>query len=447
MRECRKVLGLLLALAVAAPAASREEARLYNPYARLKNGPPLTRIFHKVEPRWLLAKLQNPKLHPSARMPDLKLTEEEALDIMAYLKSVAGEPLPRAQWPAWGAKGTDELTDRERTAVFALVERGKAVWGKARCTICHTISGPRGRLVGGFVDLRVGGIDLMIAGTKLKRDWLYAWLTEPKSYFPDTLMPRYRFSDDEVRALVEYILRDTSFFPAEEEEKEKPERFATLERPERARRGKRLIEVSRCVVCHDIKDIPEVLSAPLRAAAPPAGSFEFLAYDLRCMSCHSIEGRGGTYAPDLTTAGSRLREDWIVKFVGSPDMIRPLSQQMPRFNLTANEAKLIASYLSKSRRNRRIPADIPGEPATPEKVQRGRDAFKSRGCFSCHSTGEGPGGTVGPQLATVGKRLRPGYIWFHLNEPHNSNPYSAEPDYGLSDEEARPIAVYLATRK
>jgi mono/diheme cytochrome c family protein len=120
---------------------------------------------------------------------------------------------------------------------------------------------------------------------------------------------------------------------------------------------------------------------------------------------------------------------------------------MPKLNLTAEEAKIIASYLSTSRHDARIPEDIPGESVTAEDIQRGREVFQARGCFSCHATGEIPGGVVGPDLTTVQERMKPGAIWFHIRKPHAVNPYSAEPDYGLTDDEVRGLAAYLSTRK
>ena len=449
----RFLLLLALPLAVLAVAAGQElssqQPPLYNPYERPKNGPPLTKVFHKVQTSWLLQKLREPKHHPSARMPDFKFSEDETLDIMVYLKSVAGEPGAQIRWPAWAGKTFDDMEDKEIDAAFELVERGQAVWGDARCTICHKVNGPTGEIIGGLVDLRVGGIDLQIAATKLKRDWLYRWIQEPKNYFPDTLMPRYRLSDGEIRALVEFILRDDTFLPLTEEEddgEETPKSWSALDDPQRVPRGKHLIELSRCVLCHDIQGIADVLPRPALARPAAARSFEFLVYDLRCLSCHAIEGRGGTYAPDLSNEGSRLQQAWIARFVESPDMIRPLSQQMPKFNLTAAEARLIASSLSK-RQDAQIPARIPGGPVTSKEVQRGRQAFRARGCFSCHTTGEGAGGVVGPDLAQVGERLSPGYLWFHLKNPRAVNPYSPEPDYGFSDDDARALAGYLATRK
>lgn len=435
-------------LTTTAQTVTSETRRLYNPYERPKNGPPLTYVFNKANPSWIETKLQDPKQHESARMPDFRFSDDEVLDVMAFLKSVAAPPSPGPEWPSWAAKPFEEMNDQEFDAMLALSQRGEAVWSNARCSICHTVNGPGGELIGGFVDLRVGGIDLQLAGSKLKRDWLYQWLKDPKDYFPLTLMPRFRLTDDEIMHLVEYILRDLAFLPLEDEQKEEgnPPDWSALDDPPRISRGKRLIEMSRCIVCHDIEGIAEVLPQPEPIAAPPPGTFEFVAYDARCLSCHSIQGRGGSYAPDLTTAGSRLAPEWLTAFLQSPDTIRPLLQQMPNLQLSAEEVSIIVPYLVQERRDDQIPEQIPGEPVTTEEVDRGREVFLALGCQACHTVGEGLGGVVGPNLKTVGDRLRPGYIWHHLKNPHAVNPYSPEPDYGLTDDEARALAAFLSTR-
>lgn len=434
----RALPALLLSLLLAAQIGG-QETPLRNAYERPKNGPPLTNVLHKAERSWLWAKVRNPKHHPSARMPEFGFTDDEASDILAYLDSVSDPSSPGIEWPAWANKRFEEMNDDEATEMLDLVDRGKAVWGNARCTVCHVVNGPGGKLIGGFVDLRVGGMDLQIAAAKLKRDWLFRWIKDPKTYFPDTLMPRYRLSDEEIRALVEYILRDDAFQSPAGTPSDRP--------PGDPSRGKRLMEVSRCVVCHEVRGIPEVLSLSERRVPPQGNTMDWIAHDVRCLSCHTIEGRGGTYAPDLTNVGSRLQADWVREFVQRPDLVRPLSQQMPKFNLSEEEAKAVVEYITTRRIDSRIPAEIPGGPVNERDVEQGREAFRSRGCAACHSTGEGPGGAVGPSLLSVATRLRPGYIWYHLKNPHSVNPYSAEPDYGLSDEEARFLAAYLSTKK
>ncbi|MFQ5791673.1 MAG: c-type cytochrome, partial [Acidobacteriota bacterium] len=390
---------------------------------------------------WIWDKLRKPQNGPQARMPEMSLADEEALAVLAYLEDIAEEDFPKVAWSPWLLKPEEDLSDEELDALFELMDQGQAVWRQARCTICHTVNGPGEDPVGGFVDLRVGGVDLTDAGTRLKRDWLYHWLENPKGHFPRTLMPRYRLGDEEIRSLVELVLRDPTFLP---EEGERPTVPPPTD-PDLVEKGGNIIRLSRCVVCHDIEGISEVL--PADEQLPSTGSgFERIAYDVSCLTCHAIDGRGGTDAPDLTTAGSRLRYDWIREFVKRPDFVRPLSQQMPRFNLSTNEAETVARYLSRWRLDPETPATIPGMPFTAREVSKGKALFLEKGCLACHGTKDIPGGSVGPDLRAVADRLTPGYLYQHLLMPHRTHRYSAEPDYALEEMQARPLAAFLSTQ-
>ena len=57
--------------------------------------------------------------------------------------------------------------------------------------------------------------------------------------------------------------------------------------------------------------------------------------DLRCMSCHAINGNGGDMAPDLSKEGSAVQRAWLEDFLYNPNTLRPaLIRRMPKFNLT-----------------------------------------------------------------------------------------------------------------
>ena len=61
-------------------------AALARPPAPKDHGPNLRGVARKVRPEWIFAWLRDPAaLSPEARMPDLRLTEQEAADIVAYL--------------------------------------------------------------------------------------------------------------------------------------------------------------------------------------------------------------------------------------------------------------------------------------------------------------------------------------------------------------------------
>jgi len=68
-----------------------------------------------------------------------------------------------------------------------------------KCKLCHSIKGEGGKLAdkGGALD----GV-----GSKRDAAWLEAYLRDPKSKMPDAKMPKMKLSDDELKALVDYML-------------------------------------------------------------------------------------------------------------------------------------------------------------------------------------------------------------------------------------------------
>ena len=87
-------------------------------------------------------------------------------------------------------------------------------------------------------------------------------------------------------------------------------------------KGKDVIERARCFVCHDVKGIQELMPVVSRNRQGLAG-FEKLLYEVRCLSCHRIQDKGGSYAPNLTIVGSKIKMDWEREFLQAPDIIRP----------------------------------------------------------------------------------------------------------------------------
>ncbi|MFQ6114054.1 MAG: c-type cytochrome, partial [bacterium] len=231
------------------PESTLDLYQMSNPYLRPKNGPPLTNVVHKVNLPWLYTWLKNPQGHdPTAKMPNLKLEEPEIQAIINYLKSIADSTFPEVKWDAYLLKDEEEWTDDDWVQLDLAIARGEKIWRRSRCTICHIVEGR-----GGFVNVRVGKSLDKIAG-KVKRDWLYRWLKNPQAYFPQTLMPRFRLSDDEIKDLVVYIMYADPFQPFEEEG-ENIIVISPSSNTEQIALGKRTIELSRCVLCHEIKGI------------------------------------------------------------------------------------------------------------------------------------------------------------------------------------------------
>lgn len=76
-----------------------------------------------------------------------------------------------------------------------------------------------------------------------------------------------------------------------------------------------------------------------------------------------------------------------------------------------------------------------------------RQLLNSQGCKGCHLF-EGSGGSLGPALDDVGKRLNQEQIATRLQNPKASNANSIMPAFGhLKPEELKALSEFLASRK
>ena len=437
---------------------------LEDPYKRSKNGPTLKNVVHKANKEWIKKWIDNPSaMIPNARMPRLMLSSDDIDAVIAYLESIADSSYPKQEWDAGLLKAEDDMTDDEYDKMDTLVSGGKAVWGRARCNICHPVKGK-----GGAVGV---GPDLGAVAEKINRDWLYQWVKEPRGYFHETQMSRYRFNDDELRKLVEYLMQDWDFKPDEDDEDEESESSEVetvvaedvsadeateavadegsliVHEGTLAERGKKIIEFNRCFVCHEIEGVSELLPVKSqKSESETTNNFDKLLNDVRCMTCHNIQDHGGSFAPELTHEGSKLKGEWIKGFIETPDIIRPLLKQMPKFNLTSEEAQTGADFVEEFFISDEIDLDsFANVELTNNEINLGKELYDAKGCKTCHTIKEG--GIVGPNLKRVGDRMENGFIFFHLKDPHHETPDAVEPNYNLTDEEATAVTHYLMSCK
>ena len=84
-------------------------------------------------------------------------------------------------------------------AFAASAEEGKKTFEARKCINCHTLGSQKGPMasVGGSLD-----------GVGAKRDaaWLTGYLKDPKSQIPTAKMPKYTYTDQDLNALVQYML-------------------------------------------------------------------------------------------------------------------------------------------------------------------------------------------------------------------------------------------------
>lgn len=68
-----------------------------------------------------------------------------------------------------------------------------------------------------------------------------------------------------------------------------------------------------------------------------------------CFACHKLQGVGGDIGPDLDDVGSRLSQSQIEQQIVNPNKLNPGSVMPPFPNLSEQDLKALAEFLSKQK--------------------------------------------------------------------------------------------------
>jgi mono/diheme cytochrome c family protein len=173
--------------------------------------------------------------------------------------------------------------------------------------------------------------------------------------------------------------------------------------------------------------------------------------DMRCLSCHSINGRGGVMAPELTWEGTAAQRAWLVNFLKNPNTLRPsLIRRMPKFYMTDAEAATLADYITTAYQTPDFDRDsIDAARFAATDVQQGKELFYGKyACQSCHIVDpNNDKGYIGPTLTQVGVRLNAAWIFHWLKNAQSLRPGALEPVWNMSDEDARAITAFLMAQR
>jgi mono/diheme cytochrome c family protein len=288
------------------------------------------------------------------------------------------------------------------------LSRGRALVARSACFACHPVRGQeRFRSEAPPLD----AIAVKTGGAVVKK-----WLKGPKAVDPNATMPDFQLSDTEIEALTNAL-----FARAVPEALARAVRSAEAEPPGNAPNGKKIFSESRCI------------------------------------SCHTVEGKGNGMAPELSKVASKATRGWLLAFLRDPHAFNPRTP-MPRYGFGAADSRDVVAYLEDEMRDFDAPKDLL-EPvrASQPLAEKGEKLFRLYGCFSCHGPFAGPEAEkFGPSLDGVGNkkassldfgkrtdlpRTLPAWVAAKLDAPRSFAPGLKMPAFGLSPEDSRAVVT------
>lgn len=378
--------------------------------------PDLSHVHERLHEEWLYKFLKNPAIirplgyipYSGIRMPNLRLSDEEAKAIAHYLSTLKQEEIRRR------TELIARLNDPEGRE--ADIEKGRRLIRALPCLNCHTISGGTRRLI---------APDLSDIGTRLQPAFIYLWIENPQAFDPKTIMPNLGLKDKHLFPITRYLMSLKRKLPPV---------------PDETPSGRLPFD-------------------PLRIAKA-----ERLFRDL-CIRCHTLDGKGGVTGPDLTHEGDKVNRRWLFQFLKTPFQIRPLGfaqnslARMPNLNLNDEELMMMTEFISTLRKGRNLNLPIShgmmmknqekDEMARKKMINMGKMIINMKGCTGCHRIGKLSlqRVTIGPDLTHVGDRLKEAWIYSWIKDPQKYRPDTLMPNLGLSDMQARAVAAYLSEKK
>ncbi|MGZ5442093.1 MAG: c-type cytochrome [Thermoanaerobaculia bacterium] len=363
----------------------------------------LTGVGTKTNPDWVFNWIKNPKAYdPNAPMPSLRLSDQEASDITAYLISLQKPrfmqdpmrpPDPNAVREL--AKGylINTMTDRDAEAKLNAMPLGDQLQylgqrsiEKYGCYSCHDIRG--------FEGLKPIGTELTTEGSKNLHlfdfgffgdaththdykhvdgtkehvlhtvpSWIYNKVRSPRVYddrrtkpYNDKLkMPNFNLSPEEAQLITSVVLGLTK-------EKVAENRMAARDpRHRAAEEGRKLISQNNCRGCH-------VVNKRGRAIGALIDDPNFL-------------------PPDLTPQGERVQSPWLFNFIKDPTVmkIRPwMKVRMPTFHFNDRQAAtLVAGFAAEGNEHQFDTAQF--QIPSRQNIAIGREVFAMLRCQQCHA--------------------------------------------------------------
>ena len=412
-------------------------------------GPNLNDVGSKMLPGWLFAWVKNPDQYfPETVMPNLRLTDQEAADITAYLMTRRNRDFEirssavvdqqvrddmaldflKARMPILAAR--DSLSKMSKDVKDRFV--GERMILKQGCFGCH--------LIPGFEDVTPIGTELTLEGSKdvlkldfglnpthiphVRSDWFFTKLKQPRVFdqgkvksFADKLrMPNFGLSDDDAHSITLALLSFSKTFI-------EPGGMRHLSPSEiEIEKGRRLVYDRNCQGCHIVEDVGGAIREPLVRSYVAAGQDE--------------AGAVGFVPPILNGEGKKVQPDWLFGFLNNVVPIRPwLDVRMPTFGFSDRESIDITTYFSRLDEQQFPYRTDVVKRLGAEGIRAGEMLFSADiyNCWTCHQQGDikpkGDPASYAPDLKMARERLKPEWISKWLWDPQQLAPGTKMPTF------------------
>lgn len=309
--------------------------------------------------------------------------------------------------------GCGTCHSEKRVSDAPILTKGRQLLEEYRCVGCHVIP-----TVTPQYTISLDGLN-----RKVNREWLVEWLKAPRETVGNSRMPAFHFTDEEIDDLADFLLTAENQIEG-----------AAWEPLPAALKGNFLDN-----------------DALIRQ-----GSRQFR--EARCISCHPINGRGGSLATDLGLVASKLKSAWLYNYIRNPQHLAP-DVPMPRYGFTSEDAGAVTAYILSEFIDWDL-EEFSDESHNPSSdfYQRGRKIFNDYNCLGCHSlSAKGVTRNMGPELSGIGDKplveldfghaeiieTRWSFIYHKLENPHQFLDNARMPDFGFDAGELQAATTAL----
>ena len=413
-------------------------------------GPDLTSVGTKVTREWIYKWLKDPRtltdadgkvtvdgVYTEPRMPRFQLTDLEMRSLSAFLSTQRAKALE----PSRINRGVNANAAKTAEAV----EQGQVRFNEMFCVTCHALAVDRGgetTLIGGDI-----GPELTKVGSKVRPEWLVAWLRDPQNYLKHTRMPQYQWSDKDIYQVTQYIqnrLTDPDLL------KDVPALGPPTDTE--VQRGRLLFVKKGCAECHVIEGVtPQNDFGPdLSAEGMSAGPYSVEVKSSKQLSVSLHFANDGT---DRFLIAESVVPRSMIAFIQAK-ISNPASvtteAHMPQFHMSQSDLDDVTTALlsmtgppleNKTGKQlvilRRQVDFHPGGQVAPLL-----DRYK---CYTCHKFND-YGGTLAPDLSYEGSRSRHEWLTSFLRSPQTLRPTLTVrmPRFNMPEQDAATIADYLS---